>query len=362
MTRSLLALATASLVAAVAVAQTTPPARPATPPTPPAKAPAGPTTGDRIRQGGEQLKKDANDAVKSATDAVTGQKTIVETAVAAGNFKTLTVLLQTAGLVETLNGKGPFTVFAPTDEAFAKLPRDLTDSLIAGENHDRLAAILKYHVVAGNVKAADAMKLSFATSLLGQRLDLKSGSGMLMVDAAKVTKADIVCSNGVIHVIDAVLMPIEGNVIEVARGTGTFATLLAALESSGMNEALKGAGPFTLLAPTDEAFRNLPKGTLEDLLKPENKAKLAQVLAAHVVPGKAVYSDELTKLSQVQTIGGSPVKIETKDGKSTIGGATLVKTDIEASNGVIQAINMVILPGTPGAKTAGGETTKPAAH
>lgn len=298
--------------------------------------------------------RDVGDQIKKvATDAVAGKMDIVDTAVAAGDFKTLATLLASAGLVEALKGPGPFTVFAPSDAAFAKLPRELTDSLMSPQGKDRLTGILTFHVVPGKVMAADIAKTPFATTLQGQRLDLKSGSGIVMVDAATVTKADIVCSNGVIHVIDSVLVPMEGNVLEVARGNGTFATLLAAIEAAGMNEMFTAKGPFTILAPTDEAFRNLPKGALADLLKPENKGQLAAVLSAHVIAGKAVYSNDVVKLKEVQAVGGSPSKVEVVDGKVMIGGATVVKADVEASNGVIHAINKVILPASKEAKTAG---------
>jgi transforming growth factor-beta-induced protein len=134
-------------------------------------------------------------------------KDIVDTAVAAGSFKTLTAALQVAGLVDTLKGKGPFTVFAPTDEAFAKLPAGTVDDLLKPENKEKLVAILTYHVVAGKVMAAQVVKMNTARTVNGESLDISVNAGTVMVDNAKVTQADIVCSNGVIHVIDAVLLP-----------------------------------------------------------------------------------------------------------------------------------------------------------
>lgn len=130
---------------------------------------------------------------------------IVETAMSAGSFNTLTKALKAAGLVETLKGAGPFTVFAPTDEAFAKLPPGTLDSLLA--NTPKLKSVLTYHVVPGKVMAADVVKLSSAKTVNGQNLAIKTKNGTVMVDGAKVTKTDIVCSNGVIHVIDAVALP-----------------------------------------------------------------------------------------------------------------------------------------------------------
>ena len=134
-------------------------------------------------------------------------KDIVDTAVSAGSFKTLTTALAAAGLVETLKGKGPFTVFAPTDEAFAKLPAGTVESLLKPANKQKLTAILTYHVEAGNVKAADVVKLSSAKTLNGKLVTIKTVGGKVLINGATVVKADIAATNGTIHVIDTVLMP-----------------------------------------------------------------------------------------------------------------------------------------------------------
>lgn len=133
---------------------------------------------------------------------------IVDTAVKAGSFKTLAAALEAAGLVETLKGKGPFTVFAPTDDAFAKLPEGTVETLLRPENKARLTAILTYHVVAGNVTAADVVKLDAAQTVQGQAVTIDATDGVKINDA-NVIKADIACENGVIHVIDTVLIPSE---------------------------------------------------------------------------------------------------------------------------------------------------------
>jgi uncharacterized surface protein with fasciclin (FAS1) repeats len=135
------------------------------------------------------------------------KKDIVDTAVAAGDFKTLAAALQAAGLVETLKGPGPFTVFAPTDAAFAKLPAGTLDSLLKPENKAQLTSILTYHVVPGKVKAADVVKLTSAKTVNGQSVTIKVVDGKVTVDGANVVKTDIGASNGVIHVIDAVILP-----------------------------------------------------------------------------------------------------------------------------------------------------------
>jgi uncharacterized surface protein with fasciclin (FAS1) repeats len=131
---------------------------------------------------------------------------IVETAVA-GHFNTLVAAVKAAGLVDTLKGPGPFTVFAPTDEAFAKLPAGTLETLLKPENKAALQRILTYHVVAGKVTAQDAMKLDSATTVQGQTLVIKTTAGGVMVDNAHVIKTDIPASNGILHVIDAVIMP-----------------------------------------------------------------------------------------------------------------------------------------------------------
>jgi uncharacterized surface protein with fasciclin (FAS1) repeats len=141
------------------------------------------------------------------TASAQGEKDIVESAVAAGSFKTLVSAVQAAGLADTLKGAGPFTVFAPTDEAFAKLPAGTVENLLKPENKAKLQAILTYHVVPGKVTAADVVKINMAKTVNGQSLAVNTKNGAVMVDNAKVVKTDIPASNGVIHVIDAVILP-----------------------------------------------------------------------------------------------------------------------------------------------------------
>jgi uncharacterized surface protein with fasciclin (FAS1) repeats len=156
---------------------------------------------------GDPAPKDTatKDATKAAPKDAT--KDIVDTAVAAGNFKTLAAALKAADLVDTLKGKGPFTVFAPTDDAFGKLPKGTLDDLLKPENKKKLAGILTYHVVSGNVLAADVVKLTKAKTVQGTEVTIKVDNGKVTVDGANVTATDIKCSNGVIHVIDAVILP-----------------------------------------------------------------------------------------------------------------------------------------------------------
>lgn len=137
----------------------------------------------------------------------TSEKTIVEVAVGADNFTTLVAAVKAAGLVETLSGEGPFTVFAPTDEAFKKVPKEVLADLLKPENKEKLIAVLTYHVVPGKVMAADVVKLSKAKTVQGSEAKITVANGKVKVDAANVIKTDIACKNGVIHVIDAVILP-----------------------------------------------------------------------------------------------------------------------------------------------------------
>ncbi len=143
----------------------------------------------------------------ASVTARAADKDIVDTAVGAGSFKTLVAAVQAAGLVDTLKGKGPFTVFAPTDEAFAKLPAGTVESLLKPENKAKLVAILTYHVVPGKVTAADVVKLKEAKTVQGSSAKITVADGKVKVDDANVVKTDIMTSNGVIHVIDAVIIP-----------------------------------------------------------------------------------------------------------------------------------------------------------
>lgn len=274
----------------------------------------------------------------AAAPAVAGgeEKNIVQTAVAAGQFKTLVKAVEAAGLAETLSGPGPFTVFAPTDEAFAKLPAGALDGLL--KNPDALKSVLLQHVVPGRVMAADVARLKTARTALGQTVAIDASKGV-RVDSASVSKADIAASNGVIHVIDAVILP-RNDVIEAARSAGSFKTLLTAIEAAGLTETLRGEGPFAVFAPTDEAFAKLPKDALGALLK--DKEKLKAVLTYHVVAGK-VMSAEVVTLKEAVTVQGQRVRIDASNGVH-VDAAKVVKTDVPATNGVIHVIDAVIMP------------------
>lgn len=276
---------------------------------------------------------------------------IVDTAVKAGSFRTLAAALKASDLVETLKGKGPFTVFAPTDDAFSKLPEGTVETLLKPENKKQLISVLTYHVVASKVMAAEVVKLNAVATVNGQRVSVKVDGDNVQVDQANVVKADIRCLNGVIHVIDRVLLPSADNIPQTADKAGMFKTLLTAAKAAGLVEALSAEKPLTVFAPTDDAFAALPEGTVESLLKPENKEKLAGILKYHVVAGR-VFSNDLLSGKEVATLQGGKLSFTMKDGKAKVLNAGLIKTDLDASNGVVHVIDTVLLPPATPAKGA----------
>jgi transforming growth factor-beta-induced protein len=266
---------------------------------------------------------------------------IVDTAVADGRFSTLVAAVQAAGLVDALKGEGPLTVFAPTDDAFAALPEGTLDSLLA--DIPALTDILLYHVVEGKVMAASVLGLSQALTLQGQYVDIRVEDGKVYIDNAEVLITDIETTNGVIHVIDAVILPESRDIVDVALEDGRFETLVAAVQAAGLVDALKGEGPLTVFAPTDDAFAALPEGTVEALL--EDIPTLSSILLYHVLEGKYMAADVLS-MSQAMTLQGQYVSFSADMGKVMIDNAEIILTDIEASNGVIHVIDAVILPET----------------
>jgi transforming growth factor-beta-induced protein len=285
----------------------------------------------------------------TATEAPVEASDIVDTAIADGRFTTLVAALQAAELVDALKAEGPFTVFAPTDDAFAALPEGTLDSLLLPENKQALTDILLYHVVEGKVMAADVTGLKSATTLLGKDVAVKVDMGNVYINDAKVIITDIETSNGVIHVVDAVILPpteeaASSTIVDIAVADGRFTTLVAAVTAADLVEALSGEGPFTVFAPTDDAFAALPEGTLDSLLLPENKQQLIDILLYHVVSGKVMAADVVT-LPSATTVLGKDVTITVKDGKVFLNDTVeVIITDIEASNGVIHVIDAVLLP------------------
>ncbi len=276
---------------------------------------------------------------------------IIETAEADGNFTALLAALNATNLTDALKAEGPFTVFAPTDDAFEALPNETLEAL--QNDTDMLTEILLYHVADGKLMAADVVNLTNITTLQGSNITVNvTEDGRIFVDEAEIIVADVEASNGVIHVIDAVLVPPEEpgpepepeemDIIETAEADGNFTALLAALNATNLTDALKAEGPFTVFAPTDDAFEALPNETLEALQNDTDM--LTEILLYHVADGKLMAAD-VVNLTNITTLQGSNITVNvTEDGRIFVDEAEIIVADVEASNGVIHAIDAVLIP------------------
>ena len=274
-----------------------------------------------------------------------------------GVHTALVAALSKADLVTTLQGDGPFTVFAPNDDAFAAAGIDL-DSFTTDEDIATLSDILLYHVYSGAVNAADVTDGLTVTMVNGDGASFTVTDGTVMIGDATVTSADVPASNGVIHVIDTVLMP-PADVVDipsVAAGTGLHTSLVAAVVQAGLLETLQSDGPFTLFAPTDEAFAAAGID-LAALDTPEGKETLANILLYHVVPGTIMSADLTDGKSNVTTANGDLLLVYVSDVLGVMVGdgvAMVTQADITASNGVIHVIDKVLMPP---ADNGGDDTT-----
>ncbi len=280
------------------------------------------------------------------TPTAVPSQTIVDIAVADGRFTTLVAALQAADLVETLSGDGPFTVFAPTDDAFAKLPAGTVDALLA--DIPQLTEILTYHVVAGKVMAADVVKLDSAKTVNGLPVYVKVDNGKVFINGAEVLITDIEADNGVIHVIDSVILP-PVDIVDTAIADGRFTTLVAAVQAAGLVDTLKSEGPFTVFAPTDDAFAKLPAGTVEALLA--DIPQLTSILTYHVVP-ELLLSPKVLEMEKIATVNGKSLTVSMDMGKPMIDNAEIIITDVYTANGVIHVIDSVLIPGKDIVETA----------
>ena len=290
-----------------------------------------------------------------AASPTTQPGTIVDIAAGNPSVSTLVTAVKAAGLVETLSGDGPFTVFAPTNEAFAALPKETLEALLKPENRDLLRKVLTYHVVPGDLMAKDLKSGNVAT-VAGGSVAIEVQNQKVNVNKASVVKADIDAKNGVIHVIDRVLLPPDfslttptkaqgaqpGTIVEIAAGNPSVSTLVTAVKAAGLAETLSGKGPFTVFAPTNEAFAALPKGTLDKLLKPENRDELRKVLTYHVVSGDLMAKN--LRSGKVATVEGNSVAVKVENQSVSVNNSKVIKADIDAKNGVIHVIDQVLLP------------------
>ena len=281
------------------------------------------------------------------------EQDIVAIAAGSEDFTILTAALETAGLTEALQGEGPFTVFAPTNAAFENLLSALSISAEDLLAQPQLADVLLYHVVAGSVMSGDLQNGMTAETLGGQMITVDLSEGVKINTSAVIT-ADIKASNGVIHVIDTVLIPETfqlasataplPSIVDIAVSNPDFSILVAALAKAELVEALQAEGPFTVFAPTNAAFEALLGElgiTAEELL---GQPQLADVLLYHVVSG-AVLSTDLQNGMTAETLGGQSITVDLTDGVK-INKSAVEIADIQASNGVIHVIDSVLIPET----------------
>jgi len=269
-------------------------------------------------------------------------KTLIDVAEEAGQFETLLAAIDAAGLTHTLDDlEQSFTVLAPTDAAFAALPEGALDALLA--DPDALGDLLLYHVVGGAQSSDEIASSSLIATLNGNEIRISIEGGDVYVNTAKITIVDIETANGIIHVIDAVLSLPHTISNRIVSEPGTFSTLTTAVSVAGLFETLNGEGPFTLFAPTNDAFAALPKATLEAALG--NPAALSNILLFHVVPGKVTAAD-VASAGSLTTAQGGELEVSVNGGAVQIGGATITMIDIPCTNGVIHVIDAVLLPPT----------------
>jgi len=211
-------------------------------------------------------------------------KNIVELAESVPALSTLVAAVVAGDLADTLSSKGPFTVFAPTNKGFGALPAGTLDSLMKPENKAQLVDILTYHVLPEQVLSTDLKNFQRVKTVEGLNVNIyKGSSGVQLCDSCdgkdfkRVTAADNAASNGVVHIIDGVLIPPKPNIVELAESVKDLSTLVAAVVAGDLVETLSSPGPFTVFAPTNEGFGKLPAGTLDSLLKAENKAQLFDI-------------------------------------------------------------------------------------
>jgi len=259
---------------------------------------------------------------------------------------TLEAAVVAAGLDGTLSSDGPFTVFAPTDDAFSVIPENVLETLLADPTGD-LTQILLNHVVSGTAMSTDLSDGMMVETLQGGEVMVSITDGMVMIDNATVTVADITADNGVVHVINAVLQPAmpTNTVFDIIANSDVHTTLEAAIVAAGLDGTLSSDGPFTVFAPTDDAFSVIPENVLETLLA-DPTGDLTQILLNHVVSGTAMSTD-LSDGMMVETLQGGEVMVSITDGMVMIGNANVIVADITADNGVVHVIDAILQPEVP---------------
>jgi uncharacterized surface protein with fasciclin (FAS1) repeats len=268
------------------------------------------------------------------------------------DFSILKAAVIKAGLAATLDGKGPFTVFAPTNEAFNA--SGITLETINSLSPDAIKGILLYHTLGAKVVAADvpAGPNANVASVGGKDIFLTRNNTGVFVNGVSVAKADIMATNGVIHAISRVLMPPTGNIVETAQANPDFSYLVAAVlrasqGSTNVAEVLSGNGPFTVFAPTNDAFKSAGFATIADINNADPNT-LTSILTYHVIAGR-IFSSDLTNGAQPVTVNGAKVIIGLTNGATVKGNANttpskIISTNLVTTNGVIHVIDQVLLP------------------
>jgi len=286
---------------------------------------------------------------------------LVDLASSVPALSTLVTAVVAGDLATTLKSAGPFTVFAPTNDAFSALPAGTVDTLLKPENKAQLVDILTYHVLPSQVLSTDLKTFQRVKTVEGKHLDVVAGHkgvfvGSDLKNLKQVTGADNLATNGVAHIIDGVMLPptkLEAaptvDLVDLASSVPALSTLVAAVVAGDLATTLKSAGPFTVFAPTNDAFSALPAGTVDSLLKPENKAQLVDILTYHVLPSQ-VLSKDLKAFQVVKSVEGKPLIVSNVGKYGVFVGSDLKNlkqvtgADNLATNGVAHIINGVMLP------------------
>ena len=299
----------------------------------------------------------------AAADATAAAGSLVAVLTADGRYNTLVSALIASGVDSKLGQKGPFTVFAPTDQAFQKLPSNILARLLLPENAKTLARVMTYHVIGGLIPTASINEGDKET-LEGKKVHFSFVDGAVTVNGSPFV-GELGATNGIVHGIDFVLVPPEvdlnslGGTVDTAAPApaaaigipvlqtlaeqGTFATLLKYINKAGLTEQLGGPGPFTVFAPTDDAFKRLPGDAVARLLLPQNQEALVTLLKHHVI-AKQVNGRDLKDKSDLTMLDGSTLKIGIVQGKISVGDATMTFADQDATNGVVHTIDTVLVP------------------
>ncbi len=266
---------------------------------------------------------------------------VVDVIVGSPDHTILEAAVLAAGLETTLSGDGPFTIFAPTDAAFEALPEGTIDALLADPTGD-LTDILLYHAIGGDIKSSDLTDGQTAATINGKEVTVTINNSGIFINDAQVTVADLATDNGVVHVIDAVLLPPRVTVVDVIVGSEDHTILEAAVLAAGLETTLSGDGPFTVFAPTDAAFEALPEGTIDALLA-DPTGDLTDILLYHAIGGD-IKSTDLTDGQTAATINGKEVTVTINNSGIFINDAQVTVADLATDNGVVHVIDAVLLP------------------